>query len=181
MLDKSSRIFLLVLIFLIISYIFNQINDYIERENLNRLRYTNNTIENFIYISKSDKEYKLTGQKMVKVKEDVYIEKPYLIYKTNDKSFDLTGESATYYGEQKIIGIYNNVKVISKNLQLTTDKLFIDTDKKLAYNYSQNYILSDKMQTVGNNLFFNFEEENIRLQNVKTIVRGKDAQYKFFN
>ncbi|EEP59921.1 hypothetical protein SULYE_1586, partial [Sulfurihydrogenibium yellowstonense SS-5] len=32
MLEKSSRIFLLILIFLVISYIFNQINDYIERE-----------------------------------------------------------------------------------------------------------------------------------------------------
>jgi lipopolysaccharide export system protein LptC len=85
LLEKSSRIFLLILIFLAISYIFNQINDYIERENLNKLRYTNNTIENFIYISKSDKEYKLTGQKMIKVKEDVYIEKPYLIYRYRKK------------------------------------------------------------------------------------------------
>jgi LPS export ABC transporter protein LptC len=175
LLEKSGRIFLLVLIFLVISYIFNQINDYIERENLNRLRYTNNTIENFIYISKSDKEYKLTGQKIIKVKEDVYIEKPYLIYKSNDKSFDLTGDLATYYGQQKIIGIYNNVKVLSENFQLITDKLFIDTERKIAYNYSQNYINSEKMQTIGRNLFFNFEEENIRLQNVKTTVRGKDA------
>jgi hypothetical protein len=31
------------------------------------------------------------------------------------------------------------------------------------------------MQTIGRNLFFNFEEENIRLQNVKTTVRGKDV------
>ncbi|EEP61219.1 hypothetical protein SULYE_0250, partial [Sulfurihydrogenibium yellowstonense SS-5] len=38
-----------------------------------------------------------------------------------------------------------------------------------------NYIISEKMQTIGINLFFNFEEENIRLQNVKTTVRGEDA------
>ena len=175
MLEKINKTFLLVLIFLIISYIFNQINDYIERENLNKLRYTNNTIENFIYISKSDKEYKLTGKKMVKVKDNVHIEKPHLIYKSNHKSFDLTGDLATYYGDKKIVGIYNDVKVFSKNLQLTTDKLFIDTDKKLVYNYSQNYILSDKMQTVGKNLFFYLEEESMRLQNVKTTVRGEDA------
>ena len=119
--------------------------------------------------------YVLTGEKLIKVKENVNIESPYLTFKDESKSFDLTGNSAIYYGEEKLIEVYDNVKFFSKNFHLSTDKLYIDTEREVAYNYSQNFISSDKMETVGKDLLFNFQEEKIELKDVKTILRGKDV------
>ncbi len=174
MLEKIKRVLILASLFLFTSYVFNRVSDYLDKEKLKNFKYTNSRIENFVIVSKKlDSQYKLYGTTMVDLGEKLYIEKPFIVYLKDSKSFELKGEYSYYLKDKKIAEIYRNVNFESKDIKMLTDKLFIDSENKIAYNNSKVFITSENMDIYGKDLFFNFDEEILKLNQVETRFKRK--------
>ena len=175
MLEKSKKFAFYFLVILLSSFIFKEISDYLDKQKfLENLRYTDNTLENFYIVSKSNQTYILKGSKMIDKKDEYFIENPVLQYFGEKGSFTLTSEKGLYNNENKTAKFYENVSFQSKDVQMKTEYITIDTQKKLAYNDLPTTVSSKNMITTGKNLFLDFDKEVLKLDNVNTQIRGRN-------
>lgn len=174
MFEKIKKILILSFLFLSASYVFNKVSEYLDKEKLKDMKYANTEIENFVIVSKKlDSQYKLFGTKMTDLGEKLYIEKPFIVYLKDNKSFELKGAYSYYLKDKKIAEIYKDVNFKSKDIKMVTDILFIDSDNKVAYNNSKAFITSENMEIIGKDLFLDFDKEILKLNQVETRFKRK--------
>lgn len=174
MLEKIKKVLILASLFLFASYVFNKISEYLDEEKLKNIKYSDSRIENFVIVSKKlDSQYKLFGTSMIDLGEKLYIEKPFIVYLKDSKSFQLKGEYSYYFKDKKIAEVYRNVNFEAKDIKMLTDILYIDSENKTAYNNSKVFITSENMDIYGKDLFFNFDAEILKLNQVETRFKRK--------
>ncbi len=176
MLEKSKKFSLFFMVILLASLLFKEISDYLDKQQiLERLKYTNNTIENFYLVSKSDYTYTLKGSKIVDRRDKFYIENPDVDYIGEKGSFNIKSKEGIYDIKDKMITFYKGVNFFSKDIRMQTEYIFIDTQKKIAYNDIDTVIYRKGMITKGKNLFLDVDNELLKLDKVNSQFRGDDG------
>lgn len=174
--EKIKKSFLFFLILLVSSLIFKEVSDYLDKQKLlENLKYTSNTIENFYLVSKSDYTYTLKGYKLLEKRNKFYIENPDVNYFGEKGSFNIKSKKGLYDVKEKMITFYSGVNFKSKDIWMETEYIFIDTEKKIAYNDISTTIFSENMTTKGRNLFLDIDKEILKLDKVNSQFRGKDG------
>lgn len=176
MLEKTKKFFFTFLVILSVSFIFKEISDYLDRQKiLEKIKYSNNTLENFYLVSKADQTYTLTGSKMVVKGDNIFIENPKGHYEGEKGSFDLKSKESIYHTKEKVVKFYKDVLFTSKDINMKTEYIVIDTQKNIVYNDTDTLIYSQEMTTRGKNLLLDMEKEFLKLDEVNSEYRGKNG------
>ena len=176
MLEKIKRFFFIFLTTLTVSFLFKEISDYLDKQKiLEKIKYSNNTLENFYLVSKANQTYTLIGSKMVLKGDEIFVENPQGHYEGEKGSFDLTSKESVYHTKEKVAKFYKDVIFTSKDINMKTEYIFIDTQKNIVYNDTDTLIYSKEMTTKGKNLLLDIEREFLKLDKVFSEYRGKNG------
>lgn len=168
----KSKIFLYIGIFLILSLLFEQLNKIFETERLQNISYTNGEIYKFTLVGVNEDRYILTGDKMTELQEKVIIDGFNLNYQKNKENILIKSKQGIYHKKNKILDLFYDVQIISKDLKLKTEKLKFLTKERRAYNTEKVKLFSKNMQTDGENVFIDLVNERLKLENVKSVFWG---------
>ncbi|MEZ0324086.1 MAG: LPS export ABC transporter periplasmic protein LptC [Hydrogenothermaceae bacterium] len=173
--NLTKNIFFYISVFFVISYIFKEVIDFLDRENISKLSFNYSKIENFSLYSIGKDRYYMEGKYIIDYGNNVYINKPKVLINSAGDKVEIISEEAYYYPKGEVVSFTGNVQVLSKDTSLTTTILNIAIKDSLAYNNVENIIESKRLKIEGKNLIFKIKERDMSLEKVKTEIRGKDG------
>ncbi|MCX7760653.1 MAG: LPS export ABC transporter periplasmic protein LptC [Hydrogenothermaceae bacterium] len=170
-----KNIFFYTSVFLVISYIFKEVIDFLDRENISKLSSKFSRIEDFSLYSIGRDNYYMEGKYVVDYGRRIYINEPKVLISSAGDKVEILSEEAFYYPKEEVVSFIGNVLVLSKDTSLNTTILNISIKDSLAYNNVYNTIESKGVKIEGKNLIFKIDERNMSLEKVKTEIRGRDG------
>lgn len=170
---KNSAIY--VFVFLLFGYIFSEVLNFLEMEDVSNIGYRLSKIEDFTLYSHGKENYKVSGDYIVDYGKKIYIFNPDIqIYSESESSY-IKSKEALYYPKENLVKLIGDVKVTSGKTALETPYLNIMIEKSVAYNYTENTIFINSVKMYGRNLIFEIKNKNILLEKVKTEVYGSNG------
>ncbi|WP_297455091.1 LPS export ABC transporter periplasmic protein LptC [Persephonella sp.] len=168
----KNKILLYVAVFFLILILFSQITQIFTGIEISKLKPVQGKIENFTLVGVNSDRYILKGKSMLELQNRILIDNFNLKYIKNNETIFINSEQATYHKRKNFLDLFKNVKITTGKMKLYTDKLRILVNERRAYNTTKVKLVSDNMETLGENIFINLKQENMKLENVKTIYRG---------
>ena len=168
----KNKILLYTAVFFVISILFSQITQIFTDVKISSLKPVQGKIENFTLVGINSDKYILTGKSMIELQNKILIDDFNLKYTKNNEIIFIISDKATYHKKKNFLDLFQNVKITTGEMKLYTDKLRILVNERRAYNTTKVKLISDNMETFGENIFINLKQEDMKLENVKTIYRG---------
>jgi len=169
--NKLKKGFLFLIFLLFISFLFDQLNNYIQELDLSKIEYKEAVINDIILVSKGEKDYILVAKQAVERGREIYMKEPNLKYKKNEDYINISSKNAVYRKDTGLLTLYEDVALKKDDLNVYTELINIDTQKNIAFNDRKTYIKSDKIDIEGINLWSDLKE-NIKLEKTITYIRG---------
>ncbi len=168
-----KRAFLIIVTVLIGSFIFNEIQEKYYQSKMALLRFGKSKIEDFLIVGKSEDRFIVRGSTLIDKGNEIDIDQFVLSYiKNQGDIFNINSNKAIYYKEKEILTLLEDVDFISKSFMIKTSKVTISLKDKIAKNKEDVFIKSKNFTTYGKNLLIDFPNEEIHLQQVKSVIRG---------
>lgn len=164
-----------IVVFLMFGYIFSEVLDFMEREDISNIGHRLTKVEEFVLYSYGKKNYRASGDYIIDYRDKMYIGNPAIDIYSDQESSHIKSKEALYYPNDNLLKLFKDVEVRSGKTILETSYLNIMTEKSIAYNHTENMVLLDSVKMYGRNLFFEFKSRNLFLEKVKTEVYGSDG------
>jgi len=169
----KSKILAYTAVFFLVVLLFTQISQFFEKLELKSLDYKKGEIENFILTGVNNDRYFLRGKKLVDTAGKYTIQDFNLEYFKNGEKLFMYSDRGIYKKDRDILDLEQNVKIITHNLILKTQILKILVKERRAFNSNPVILYTGYMETKGDNIFIDFVDEKLKLENVITVYRGK--------
>lgn len=161
--------------FLLVVYLLKEMSEFFEKEDISKIRYKVSKIEDFSLYSFGKKNYSLKGKSITDFGDKIYIQNPDLQIYTQDDTTYISSREAIYFPKEEYISLVGDVNIRNGQTSLNTSYLDVMTEQSIAYNKTDNTILSDKVKIEGKNLIYNIKDKTLMLEKVKTEVYGSDG------
>lgn len=156
-------------------FLVKELLDFFEKEDISKIGYNFSKIEDFTLYSFGKERYSLKGKSITDFGKKIHIKSPdFEIYSEDGVSY-ISSREAFYFPKRQHLSLTGEVKVKSDGTVLYTAYLYIMLDKSLAYNDTDNVIVSDNVKLYGKNLIFDIKKKNLILEKVKTEVYGTNG------
>jgi lipopolysaccharide assembly outer membrane protein LptD (OstA) len=169
----KKKAIIYTVIFSSAAFILNFINTKLEKSQLKNLTYQQAQIYDFTLISKNSEKMIIKGDLLTdKIK---YLEGKNVKAKIikNKDVVDIKAEKAIFDKKNTLL-LEDNVEISKKDLKILTPQLTFNTQESIAYNNTDNTILSTKMKTTGKDIFIDLKKEILKLKDVKTQIYGEN-------
>ncbi len=171
---KNIRYILFVITaFVSAAYLLSEFTKILEKKQIAGLSYKESVIKDFVMAGVGEDNFTLKGKKIIDKGKTVYIDSIDFSYRLASSKINITSKKAVFFLEKKLIKLKENLFIQLNNLLIQTDSLDILLKKKVAVNKDKVIIKSgDNMITKGKNLFIDINKNLLKLQDVKTVIRG---------
>ncbi len=168
--NKRTFIMYFVL-FLLVTVAFKEYTRYMERKEVANLLYKNSVIKDFIFRGKGTYDFILKGEKIIDKTDVMEMYNISLQFKQKS-TINLVADFGEYLRDKNVVYFKNNVVLKMDNLKIETPILQILV-KKQVIKSDENVILSSNgMITKGKNLEINLYNNEFKLKDVRTEIRG---------
>ncbi len=167
---KRSFIMYFVL-FLLVTIAFKEYTRYQEKKEIANLIYKNSVIKDFIFRGKGTYDFLLKGEKIVDKTEIMEMYNISLNFKQKT-TINLVADYGEYLRNKNLVFFKNNVVLNMDSLKIETPVLQFLIKKQIIKS-DENVLLTSKgMITKGKNLEINLYNNEFKLKNVRTEIRG---------
>ncbi len=168
----SKRTFIMYFtLFLLITIVFKEYTRYMEKKEVANLLYRNSVIKDFIFRGKGTYDFILKGEKIVDKTDVMEMYNISLQFKQRT-TINLVADFGEYLRNENLVYFKNNVILTMDGLKIETPVLKILVKEQIIKS-DENVILTSKgMITKGKNLEINLYNNEFKLKNVKTEIRG---------
>ncbi len=170
--ELSKKIFPILLIVFIGSFLFKEIQDRYTRSKILSLNFGKSEIQDFLVVGKGKNRFIVRGLKLIDEGSQMYIDKFLLSYIKEGDAMNIKSEKAIFSKENNTLLLDGNVNFLSKDLIIETPVVKIDLLKKVAENDNDVLIKIKTFTTYGKNLFVDLKNDILQLEKVKSIIRG---------
>ncbi len=159
--------------FVSIAYLLSEITKILQKKQIAGLIYKESIIKDFVMAGIGEENFLLKGKYIIDKGKTVEMEQIDFTYKLPASKIKISSKYAVVFLEKKLVKLRENLFIQLDNLTIETDSLDIFLRKKLATNKDKVIIKTDDtMITKGKNLIIDINKNMLKLQSVKTIIRG---------
>lgn len=162
-------------VFMFAVYVTKEIIDFFEKDTTAGINSRVSKIEDFSLYSFGKQSYSLKGKSITDMGNKIYIYKPYLEFYTEDGLSRISSRDAFYYPKRSYLSLMGDVNIESKDGLLTTSYLNVMIDRYIAYNNTDNILVSDRFKIEGKNLVYRIKDRTLILEKIKTEVYFSDG------
>jgi LPS export ABC transporter protein LptC len=168
----SKRTFIMYFtLFLLITIAFKEYTRYTEKKEVANLLYKNSVIKDFIFRGKGTYDFILKGEKIVDKTDVMDMYNISLQFRQNT-TINLVADYGEYLRNKNLVYFKNNVVLKMDGLKVETPILEILIKQQIIKS-DENAVLTAKgMITKGKNLEINLYNNEFKLKNVRTEIRG---------
>ena len=168
----SKRTFIMYFVlFLLVTIAFKEYTRYMEKKEALNLLYKNSVIKDFIFRGKGNYDFILKGEKIVDKVDIMEMYNISLQFKQKT-TINLVADFGEYLRNENLVYFKNNVILKMDGLKVETPILQILIKKQIIKS-DENVVLTSKgMITKGKNLEINLYNNEFKLKNVRTEIRG---------
>ncbi len=168
----SKRTFIMYFVlFLLVTIVFKEYTRYMEKKEVMNLLYKNSVIKDFIFRGKGTYDFILKGEKIVDKVDVMEMYNISLQFKQKT-TINLVADFGEYLRNENLVYFKNNVILKMDGLKVETPILQILIKKQIIKS-DENVVLTSKgMITKGKNLEINLYNNEFKLKNVRTEIRG---------
>lgn len=156
-------------------YVVKEVIDLFEEGDTARINSNVSKIEEFSLYSFGKQKYILKGRSITDMENIVHIYKPDLEIYSGDDVSKINSTEAFYYPRKAYLSLTGDVTVHTKDSLLTTSYLNVVIDSYVAYNYTDNVLVSDNMRIKGKNLVYRIKDRILILEKIRTEVYFSDG------
>lgn len=162
-------------VFLLAAYVAREVIDIFEEGDTARINSKVSKIEEFSLYSFGKQNYTLKGKSILDMGDKIYIHKPDLEVYTGDGVSRISSREAFYYPKRDYLSLTGDVAVQSRDGLLTTSYLDVMIDSYVAYNNTDNVLVSDRLRIEGKNLVYRIKDRVLILEKIRTEVYFSDG------
>ncbi len=163
----------LFIAFISTAYILSELTKVFQKKQVVGLIYKESTIKNFIMAGVGEERFLLKGKEIIDKKNIIKMYDIEFEYKRETAPIFLKSKYANIYIDNKLVELKDELLITIGNVSIFTPSLNIFLDKKIATNTEEVTVKSDeKVYTTGKNLYIDIEKNILKLENVKTVIRG---------
>ncbi len=159
--------------FLSTAYILSEITKVFQKKQVVGLTYKESTIKDFIMAGVGEENFYLKGTELIDKKSVVQAFNIEFEYRKTKTPIFLKSKYANILLDKKIVQLRDDLFIRIGAISIMTPTLNIYLDKKIAKN-NENVVLksNQKIYTTGKNLYIDINTNTLKLENVKTVIRG---------
>lgn len=162
-------------VFMLTAYVTREVIDIFEEGETARIGSKVSKIEEFYLYSFGKQNYTLKGKSILDMGDKIYIYNPDLEVYTGDGVSRIISREAFYYPKKDYLSLNGDVAVQTKDGLLTTSYLNVMIDSYVAYNNTDNVLVSDRLRIEGKNLVYRIKDRTLMLEKIKTEVYFSDG------
>ncbi|NPA53275.1 MAG: LPS export ABC transporter periplasmic protein LptC [Aquificae bacterium] len=168
-----KKVFFFSILVFIGAFLFSQIEESYYKSKIGLLRLGKSQIEDFLIVGKNEDKFIIKGNLLVDEGTMININEFVLSYiRNNFDVLNINSHRAIFFKEKKLLSLQENVNFISNSFIISTSKINIFLEEKIAKTDEKVIISSNNFLTEGENLLINFKSEELKLENVKSTIRG---------
>jgi len=168
---KGNILQLLLAVF-VLSFVFYELQERYYQSKITSLKFGKSQIKDFLIVGKNKEKFVLKGDLLEDVKDVVNIKGFVLNYIRNGEILSINSKTAKYLKNADILELEEDVNIRSKDMEITTEALYILIDQKKAVNDTDVKITLKNISVEGKGLVIDFERETLKIDNVKSKIRG---------
>ncbi len=159
--------------FISTAYILSELTKVFQKKQVVGLVYKESTIRDFIMTGVGEERFLLKGKEIIDKKSIIKMLNIEFEYRREASPIFLRSKYANVYVDEKIVELKDELLIKIGNVSIETPSLNIFLDKKVATNREKVTVKSDeRVFTTGKNLYIDIENNILKLENVKTVIRG---------
>jgi len=135
------------------------------------IKFSGSKIYDFTFVKKNSNKLFFKGNKAIEKSGKLYINNLNGYVEKNKEKMFISSKLAVIFKRERKAVLSEDVNIKQQDLVLHTQKLNIDFKRNVAFNTEKNTIKMKNMETKGNSIFIKFDEETLRLRNVKTTIK----------